>query len=149
MSVQALHIFLDSKPHLCLAEGLIDRAVRGSGILYTPHIEKSEIPLFYDWLEDDLAKICGVEIHLPDEHPLANALHRRPYVTFAPYPRIHFRDVPTCRERGIEAFGDIALLTGTDDAWLIAVGLEEWLAASDVSYIRSLVEGSECPKEGA
>jgi hypothetical protein len=97
---------------------------------------------FYDWLEDDAGRICGIELHVSREHPLAAILETKEYVTFGPYPQIRFWGQGSAKGRGLEAFGDLEVGRESDDTWTILVELGSWLSDEDRHFLR---ERATCP----
>ena len=101
------------------------------GLAFTAVQSDEDRPVFYDWLDDQNASLCGVELHLDEDHPAREYLRGRPYTTFAPYPRVVFRSAHEVRPRGVEAFGDIQFLQARSGEWALRLGTDLWLEEHD------------------
>ncbi len=95
--------------------------------------------LFYDWLDDENGCIAGLELHLDDSHPLAQALRNRSYVTFNPYPQLWFGRNSCGAPRGLEAFGDIMIFAAGEDNWCVIVS-SDWLNDEDREELKRLMK---------
>lgn len=114
------------------------QAIDYVGKRFDVYPDDDDAPLFYDWLEGESLRICGLELHLSGVHPAILSLRGKSYIRFAPYPQIYFRIVESSTGCGVEAFGGLWLLRSSDNEWLVVVDLETWLAPDDVSFLHKL-----------
>lgn len=133
--MNVLYLGLDDALQLNTAIGEPPSLLEYRGRYFREVVPDDSVPLFYDWIKDDTGNLCGLELHLWNEHPLSVALRRKPYVTFEPFPRVLFRPVASAQPCGLEAFDDLWLLAANHDSWLIVVGLDHWLTQRERDQI--------------
>jgi hypothetical protein len=110
-----------------------DRYARNDG--FTVHCDEDH---FYDLLEDVDGRICGLQLHVDEHHPLRTQSHQRPYLVSNPFPTIKFSRPAHWREKGLEALSDIVMVVSADNDPILGVSLD-WLSGDDKAAIATLL----------
>lgn len=93
--------------------------------------------VFYDWLRAADGDLAGVELHLLDDCASLNEFKKTLGVpTGSTIQRVWLREVREAEPMGLEAFGDISLGCWSRSYWLLALGMNNWLAPEDIQYLR-------------
>jgi hypothetical protein len=131
--MQWLRLIIDPSLRVGLIEGQLGHSIDLDGRVFTHRATPEEI-VFYDWLADSGSAVCGLEIHLPPEHPVlrtSTPFSLLQHVEVDYFMRIWLSERRSCLPLGREAFGDIWFFEAQDARLAIVFGIDDWLSQGE------------------